>query len=82
MKRFAGFFTSLILTSWIAIGAIVAIQNYTPVSLRFFGAQSVGIPVGLVLVASLGIGLLFGSLVLSIQGASNNGDWEDLEDER
>jgi uncharacterized integral membrane protein len=58
------FFTSLIIAFWVSAIALIAIQNATPVSLRFLGLQSVEIPIGLVIAFSASLGMIGTALVL------------------
>lgn len=58
MKTIANLLTSLILASWIGAIAILAIQNFTPVSLKFLAFESIQLPVGIVLAFSAGVGII------------------------
>lgn len=58
------FFTSLIIAFWVSAIALIAIQNATPVSLRFLGLQSVEIPIGLIMAFSASLGMIGTALVL------------------
>lgn len=58
------FFTSLIIAFWVSVIALIAIQNATPVSLRFLGLQSVEIPIGLIMAFSASLGMIGTALVL------------------
>ncbi|XGV95325.1 MAG: DUF1049 domain-containing protein [Leptolyngbya sp. BL-A-14] len=71
MKALAILLTSLILSAWISAIAILAIQNFSPVSLRFLGFQSIEIPVGLVLAFSLGLGILGTAIAQPLLGFSS-----------
>lgn len=66
MKHFAFVLTCLIFAVWIAAIALLSVQNYTPVSLRFFTAESFQMPVGLVLAFSVGLGLVGTAIVQSV----------------
>jgi len=79
MKTLAILLTSLLLSAWIGAIAILAIQNFTPVSLRFLGFQSIEIPVGLVLAFSVGVGILGTAIAQPILGLSSF-QGEDEED--
>ena len=63
MKTIANFLTSLILAGWIGAIAILSIQNFTPVSVKFLAFESIQLPIGIVLAFSAGIGLIGGALV-------------------
>lgn len=71
MKAFAILLTSLLLSAWIGAIAILAIQNFSPVSLRFLGFQSIEVPVGLVLAFSVGVGILGTAIAQPLLGFSN-----------
>jgi uncharacterized integral membrane protein len=62
MKTIANLLTSLILAGWIGASAILAIQNFTPVSLKFLAFESIQLPVGIVLAFSVGIGVIGGAI--------------------
>jgi uncharacterized integral membrane protein len=79
MRTLANFLTSMILAIWIGAIAILSVQNYTPVALRFFNFQSFEMPVGLVLAFSVGLGLVGTAIAQPLLGFSNNS--EDLDDE-
>lgn len=53
----ANFLTSLIVAVWISAIALIAVQNATPVSLRFLMFESVQIPFGVVLAFSASLGV-------------------------
>jgi len=63
MKTIANLLTSLILAGWIGAIAILSIQNFTPVSVKFLAFESIQLPIGIVLAFSAGIGLIGGALV-------------------
>lgn len=71
--------TSVLLAAWIAIAAIVAVQNFSPVSFRLFQWQSIQMPVGLVLAFSAGIGAIGTALVLPLATSTDNS--EDFDDD-
>jgi uncharacterized integral membrane protein len=77
MKGLASFLISILAAAWLVTAAIVSVQNYTPVSLRFLNQQSFEMPLGLVLAFSTGVGLLGATLVkplLRLPGSSDNND--------
>ncbi|NER34732.1 MAG: DUF1049 domain-containing protein [Oscillatoria sp. SIO1A7] len=53
---------SSIAAFWVVAIAIVSVQNATLVSLQFLGLRSIQIPVGVVLAASVGVGMVGGAL--------------------
>jgi uncharacterized integral membrane protein len=59
------FITSLVLATWISAMALIAIQNATPVTLQFLVAQSVSIPVGLVMAFSASLGMVGAALAIN-----------------
>ena len=63
MKTIANLITALILTSWIVTIAILSVQNYTLVSLKFLNVESVKIPIGILLAFSVGVGIMAGAIV-------------------
>ncbi|HEY9726285.1 MAG TPA: LapA family protein [Chroococcales cyanobacterium] len=62
MKAIANLLTSLVLATWIGAIALLAIQNVTPVSLRFLNYETIQIPMGIVLAFSVGIGAIVGAI--------------------
>ncbi len=72
MKRLASFVISAIAATWLGASAILAIQNYTPVSLRFLNYQSIEMPLGLVLSFSVGLGMLGMALLTPLLGLSSH----------
>ena len=58
MRTIANVITSIVIAFWIVAIAILSVQNYTPVSLKFFTSQSIQIPFGILLALSTGIGMI------------------------
>lgn len=54
----ANLLTSLVFAFWIVAIALLSVQNYTLVSLRFLQFQSVQIPLGVVMAIGIAIGAL------------------------
>ena len=79
MKTVANVLASLILAVWIAVIAILSVQNFTPVSIRFLGFQSFEIPVGLVLAFSLGLGIVGTAIAQPLLDFSGERDLDDEE---
>lgn len=77
MKTLATTLTSLILAGWMAVSAIVAIQNFTPVSFKILTTQSIEIPFGVVLAFSAGVGAIGTAIAPAIFGPIANQDDED-----
>ncbi|HEY9909150.1 MAG TPA: LapA family protein [Thermosynechococcaceae cyanobacterium] len=76
MKFLSSLLTSVLVAGWIGTIAVVAIQNFTPVSLRFLNWQSIEVPIGLVLAFSVGLGLVGAALVQPVL-SSGGADEED-----
>ncbi len=83
MKTLANLLTSLILAAWIGAIAILAIQNFTLVSLKFLAFESIQLPVGIVLAFSVGIGVIGGAIapVLWQLAGEQRQQYEQYEDE-
>lgn len=62
MKTFTNLLTSIILAIWAGAIAILAVQNATSVSLKFFTFESIQMPVGVVLAFSAGVGAIGGAI--------------------
>jgi len=70
MRTLATTLIALILAGWMGTAAILAVQNFTPVTFKILTFQSIEIPFGVALALSAGIGaigtaitpLIFGSL--------------------
>ncbi|MBO9998987.1 MAG: DUF1049 domain-containing protein [Cyanobacteria bacterium SID2] len=62
MKRLPFAITSTIAALWIVAIATIAVQNATPVSLRFLSWTSIEIPFGIVLAFAAAVGLVSGSI--------------------
>lgn len=58
MSRLATTLISLILAGWMAAAAILAVQNFTPVSFKILTWQSIEVPFGVVLALSAGVGAI------------------------
>ncbi|NJK38432.1 MAG: DUF1049 domain-containing protein [Oscillatoriales cyanobacterium RM1_1_9] len=63
MRTLSSILTSLILAGWVSTIAILAIQNATPVALKFLTFQSIQIPVGLILAFSVSTGGIAGAVL-------------------
>ena len=57
---------SSIAAFWVVAIAIISVQNATLVSLQFLAWRSIQIPVGVVLAASLGAGMVGGAMAPSL----------------
>ncbi|MEA5418456.1 DUF1049 domain-containing protein [Spirulina sp. CCNP1310] len=63
MRAIANLLTAIILGSCFLLVATVSIQNITPLSLRFLTWESVEIPFGILLTATVAVGLLIGAIL-------------------
>jgi uncharacterized integral membrane protein len=77
MKALINLLLSLILAAWIGAIAILSVQNFTPVSLKFLAFQSFEIPVGLVLAFSVGLGLMGTAIVQPLLRSGGLGNDEE-----
>ncbi len=78
MKNFANLLTSLIIAGWIGAIAILSIQNFTPVSLKFLSFETIQIPLGIVLAFSVAVGVVGGAIAPIIwQIAGRQQEFED-----
>ncbi|MFM6190548.1 MAG: DUF1049 domain-containing protein [Planktothrix sp.] len=65
--------TSFIVAFWISAIAILAVQNATPISLKFLFLESIQLPIGVILAFSVVVGLLGAALFKPIaQGINHN----------
>ncbi len=76
MRSLSTLLISLLLALWIGAIAIIAVQNATPVTLRFLGLQSIQVPFGVVLAfsAMVGIGMTAIAQPLLGLGLDNSDD--------
>jgi uncharacterized integral membrane protein len=77
MKSLTTLLAATLLATWVGAIAILSVQNFTPVQLRFLTLQFVEVPVGLVLAFSVGIGMVGTALVqplLRTTGTDDIGD--------
>jgi uncharacterized integral membrane protein len=63
MTFIANFLSSLMIALGFAAIAVFAVQNITPVSLRFFVFESIQLPVGILLAFCIGFGLILGAFL-------------------
>ena len=63
MTLIANFLSSLMIALGFAAIAVFAVQNITPVSLRFFVFESIQLPVGILLAFCIGFGLILGAFL-------------------
>jgi uncharacterized integral membrane protein len=77
MRSFATLITSCIVAIWVGAIALIAIQNATPVTLRFLTFQTVEIPFGLVIAFSVMVGILGSAIAQPLFGFSPTSSDED-----
>lgn len=80
MKSFANLLISLIVAIWVVAIAILSVQNFEPVSLKFFTFQSIKIPVGIVLAFSAGVGLVGVAILQPLWNLADSGNSRLEED--
>jgi uncharacterized integral membrane protein len=81
MKTFVNLLTSLIVAGWISAIAILSIQNFTPVSLKFLSFETIQLPIGIVLAFSVGVGVIGGSIAPILwQVAGRQGEQYEEDD--
>lgn len=81
MKTFTNLLTSTILAGWISAIAIISVQNYTAVSVKFLSFESIEMPVGIVLGFAVGVGLVCGAIAPWLWQVSGQGGESDYEEE-
>ncbi|PSN17748.1 hypothetical protein C7271_16110 [filamentous cyanobacterium CCP5] len=59
---------AVVLAGWVAAIAILSVQNATPISLKFFGLQSIQIPFGVVLALFAAAGMVLAAIALGMLG--------------
>lgn len=72
MSIITNLFNTLLLAAWVVAAAVLAVQNVTGVSLRFLGAQTIQIPVGVLLVLCVALGVIAGAIAPLIWRISNS----------
>ncbi|WP_414574691.1 DUF1049 domain-containing protein [Anabaena sp. CCY 9402-a] len=80
MKSFANLLISLIVAIWVIAIAILSVQNFEPVSLKFLTFQSIKIPVGIVLAFSAGVGLVGVAILQPLWNLADSGNSRLEED--
>ena len=76
MKTLPTLLTSMLLAAWMSLAAIIAIQNFSSVSLKFLTFQSIEIPVGVLLVFGVGIGSIGTAIAPLLLSSSQTNDDE------
>ena len=66
MKVIAPILTSLIVALLTSAIAILSVQNYTQISLKFFNQQSIPLSIGVILAFSFSLGAIVGAILLPI----------------
>lgn len=72
MRRFATTLIALILAAWMGTAAILAVQNFTPVSFKILTFQSIQVPFGVVLAFSAGLGAVGTAIAPFLLGGITN----------
>jgi len=77
MKRFAIVTAFFIIAVIIAFVAILSIQNYTLIALKFLWFRSIEIPLGILMAFSLAVGLLLGAIIpfVKLNDRERNQSW-------
>lgn len=73
MKTIANLLTSVTIAFWVIAIAIVSVQNFTPVSVRFLNFQSIQIPFGIVLALCAACGMMSIGILQPLWGISRAG---------
>jgi uncharacterized integral membrane protein len=63
MKILTNLLTSLIITFWFSLIAVVSIQNIREISLQFLWFQSIQFPLGVLLAFGVSFGLIIGAFL-------------------
>ncbi|QZZ23620.1 DUF1049 domain-containing protein [Leptothermofonsia sichuanensis E412] len=79
MKTIAIFLTSLIIAGWIGAIAVLSVQNYSSITLRFAQFESFPMPLGLVLSFSVALGVVGTAILQPLLNAPGYEE-EDFED--
>jgi uncharacterized integral membrane protein len=58
MRPFSVLLTAILVAGWVGAIAILSVQNFSLVSLKFLAWESIQIPVGIVLAFAAGIGMV------------------------
>ncbi|PSP18143.1 MAG: DUF1049 domain-containing protein [Cyanobacteria bacterium QS_8_64_29] len=62
MRVFVSLLSSLILAAWVALFAVLSIQNVDALTLRFLMFRTVELPLGVAMAFAFGIGAIVGTL--------------------
>ncbi|HEY9691581.1 MAG TPA: LapA family protein [Oculatellaceae cyanobacterium] len=82
MNTFTNLLTSLIVAGWVAAIAIISVQNYTLVSVKFLTFQSIQIPIGIVLGFSAAAGVIGGAIApIIFRGSSSPNQNEEFSED-
>jgi uncharacterized integral membrane protein len=81
MKVFTNLLSAIIVAGWIFAIAILSVQNYTAVSVKFLSFESIEMPVGIVLGFAVGLGLIGGAIAPWLWQVSGQGGESDEEDD-
>ncbi len=81
MKTVANLITSIIIALWVVAIAIISVQNYTPVSLKFVTLQSIQISVGIILALGAGIGMIGMTVIQPLWNIGNSKQGNEILDD-
>ena len=82
MNTFTNLLTSLVVAGWVSAIAIISVQNYTPVSVKFLTFQSIQIPIGIVLGFSAAAGVIGGAIApIIFRGYNSPNQNEELSED-
>jgi uncharacterized integral membrane protein len=76
MKSLSTILVALIVAAWMGATAVFAVQNFSPVSLRFLQFESFQMPIGVVLGFSAGLGVVGMALLQPLLSGSGYDDEE------
>lgn len=81
MKSLTTFLAALLLATWVSAIAVLSVQNFTAVRLRFLTLQFVEVPVGIVLAFGVGVGMVGTAVVKPLLQDAGFQDRDDIGDE-
>lgn len=81
MKSLTTFLAALLLATWVSAIAVLSVQNFTAVRLRFLTLQFVEVPVGIVLAFCVGVGMVGTAVVKPLLQDARLQDRDDIGDE-
>ncbi len=79
MKSLTTLLAAVLIAVWIGAIAVLSVQNFSPVRLRFLMLQSVEMPLGLVLAFSVAAGMVGAAIAQPLLSGAGSGN--DLDEE-